>query len=40
MKYANTFDLPSVDAGLTYTTNNTGGNYILTFTQGTGTVTW
>jgi hypothetical protein len=41
LKYPNTDPaIASISGGLTYTSSNTGGNYIYKFTAGTGTVTW
>jgi hypothetical protein len=40
IKYANTFRTPTISGGLTYSLTNSGGNYIYTFTAGTGTIGW
>jgi hypothetical protein len=40
LKYADTADLPVIGAGLTYSSNTSGGFHIITFTAGTDSIVW
>jgi hypothetical protein len=40
LRYPASYSSPTVSAGLTYSEITSGGNKVLIFKSGTGTVTW